>query len=498
MKADDDGYVTELEYTFRYCEALAPARIALACAARGLAFPRNRPLHYLELAFGQGVSINIHAAAAPGEYWGFDLNPVHVANAQALAGASGANARLTADSFASFAARHDSPQFDVIAMHGTWSWISAENRHSVVEILRKRLSPGGVCLVSYNCLPGWAGELPLRHLMALHAQRAAATQPLGTKIDASLRFAQSLADAGAKYFTAHPGLQAWLENLRSRSRNYLAHEYFNRDWHPMASSGVASAMAGAGLVFGASAMLAGTSDGIGLDAKARELVAGIVDPILRETVLDYFSNTRFRSDLFVKSGSAPDSWPLHERIRSIPFVLLHHPDYLSASVRVGGNEIPLAPEVIRPFAAVMAKNDYSPKSLLEVGATPECAKIPPSQLAEAALVLTEAGYLHPTQSRDRTREAVPRCDMLNAEILKRAGAPNEITALASPVTGAGVFAARKELMFLRALALGHARPDEWARFAWDALGEGDPVTMRSEADAFSRVRLPVFQALGLA
>lgn len=496
MEADDDGYVTEIDYTSGYCPALSPSRIALACAARGLAYPRNRGLRYLELAFGQGVSLGIHAAASPGEYWGFDFNPNHVANAQALDRASGANARLTGDTFASFAARLDVPQFDVIAMHGTWSWISAQNRHLAVEILRKHLAPGGVCLVSYNCMPGWSDELPLRHLMALHAQTAAASLPLAAKIDASLAFAKSLADAGAKYFSAHPGLQAWLQNLRRRSPNYLAHEYYNRDWHPMPSSEVANAMAGAGLAFGASAMLAGTADGLG--AGAREFVAGIENPVLRETVLDYFSNTRFRSDLFVNPGFAPDSWPLHERIGSLPFVLLHHPDYLPASVRVGGNEIPLPPEVTRPFVEAMAKNDYSPKSLLEVGATPECAKIPPSQLAEAALVLTEAGYLHPTQSRDRALEAIPRCNALNEEILRRAGTANEIAALASPVTGAGVFAARKEMMFLRARAIGHERPDEWARFAWDTLGESDPVALRSEAGAFSRIRQPVFKALGIA
>src|SRR5688572_11010714 len=206
MEADNDGYVTELDYTYRYCPALSPSHIALACAACGIAFPQGRPLRYLEMAFGQGASLSIHATAAPGDYWGFDFNPRHVANAQALANAAGSGAHLTADSFESFTARGDLPQFDVIAMHGTWSWISQENRHLAVEIVRKRLAPGGVCLVSYNCLPGWADELPLRHLMAVHAQRAAATLPLGPKIEAALGFAQALADAGAKYFTAHPGL----------------------------------------------------------------------------------------------------------------------------------------------------------------------------------------------------------------------------------------------------------------------------------------------------
>jgi SAM-dependent methyltransferase len=491
-----DGYVEEIDYTHGYCPELAPSRMALACSARG--WPAPQAPRYLELAFGQGVSLNIHAAAAPGEYWGFDINSNHAANAKSLATASGAGVRLTGDSFESFAARDDVPQFDVVAMHGTWSWISAENRHLVIEILRKRLAPGGVCLISYNCLPGWADELPLRHLMVLHAERAAASGPLAARIDASLEFAQSLLDAGAKYFTAHPALEAWLTNLRSRSRNYLAHEYFNRDWHPMPSSEVARAMAGAGLVFGTSATLAGPGGGIGLDARARKLIASIEDPVLRETVLDYFSNTRFRSDLFVKSGTVADSRTLHERIGSIPFVLLHHPDYVPASARIGGNEIALAPEICRPFAAAMAENEYSPKTVQEIGATAECAGIAPPQLAEAAMVLTEAGYLHPAQGRSSANDAAPRCDALNAEILRRAGSPDEITALASPVTGAGVVVARKEMIFLRARSLGHADPDDWARCAWDMLREGDPVALRSEADAFARIRLPVFKALGIA
>jgi hypothetical protein len=352
----------------------------------------------------------------------------------------------------------------------------------VVEIVRRHLAPAGVFFISYNCLPGWTDELPLRHLMALHAERAPGSQPLKERIDASLAFAQSLLDAGAKTFTAHPALQAWLKNLRSRSPNYLAHEYFNRDWHPMPSSEVARAMAGAGLVFGASATL---DDESALSQEAKDLMGGLDDPVLRETVLDYFSNTRFRSDLFVKAGIAADSRLLHERIADIRFVLLHRPDYVR-------------PEIHRPFAEAMAKDAYSPKTLREIGATSECSGMSPQQLAATALVLTQAGYLHPAQTPDLTHEAVSRCKGLNAEILRRTGLPNEITALASPVTGAGVVTARKEMMFLRARTLGHAQPDDWARYAWDTCGEGDATALRSEAAAFARIRLPVFEALGIA
>src|SRR5262249_10870194 len=129
----------------------------------------GEPLRYLELGFGQGLSLNIHAAACPGEYWGVDLIPAHVANAADLASASGADLRLFNQSFQDLAARDDLPQFDVVGFHGVWSWISDDDRKAVISVLDRHLAPGGVCYVSYNSVPGWSPVAPLRHLMNLYA-----------------------------------------------------------------------------------------------------------------------------------------------------------------------------------------------------------------------------------------------------------------------------------------------------------------------------------------
>ena len=280
-----DGYVSEIEYTHGYCREMAPAHLRLACLAHGIALPpRERPLRYLELAFGQGLSLNIHAAACPGEYWGFDFNAKHASNAQAMARASGSGAHIFADSFEAFAARAQVPEFDFITMHGTWSWISPANRHLVVEIVRRKLAPGGLFYVSYNCLPGWASEIPLRHLLVEHATLAgSATPALVDRIDASLAFAQSLIDADAGYFSAQPGAAKWLAKMHQESREYLAHEYFNRDWHPMPFSEVANALSAAKLEFVTSANLTDNTRGSGISNDARALLEGVEHRLLRET-----------------------------------------------------------------------------------------------------------------------------------------------------------------------------------------------------------------------
>ena len=108
MDRDKDwtaGYVTELDYTYGYYRELSPSLLRLACMSAGIAPPSPKPLQYLELGFGQGLSINIHAAAVDGEFWGTDFNPTQVTHARALSEASGSGAKLFEDSFAEFAAR---------------------------------------------------------------------------------------------------------------------------------------------------------------------------------------------------------------------------------------------------------------------------------------------------------------------------------------------------------------------------------------------------------
>ncbi len=510
-----DGYVQELDYTHSHHAALAPGLMDLACASRGVVSPLDgRPLKYLELAFGQGVSLNIHAAAFPGEYWGIDFNPVHAANARELASASGAGARIIDASLEEFAARDDLPEFDVIAMHGTWSWISARNRHFVVEILRRRLAPGGLAYLSYNCWPGWAAEMPLRHLLAEHVAKSGSGGTLSARIDRALEFARAMADANALFFKAYPKLKDVLAQMAAQNRHYVAHEYFNLDWHPMPSAEVAEALSAAKLVFAASATLADHLDTENSFPSAGALLAGVSDPALRETARDYLTNRRFRRDIFVKGLRTVAPAQRHARLRGMAFSLLQHPDHVPSKITVAAGEATLHPEIYRPFIESMASDGYAPKTLEQAAKHPKCAKLTPAQVAQAAVMLVGAGSLHPVQPSSAVEIAAPRCKALNALILERATRSDNVSALASPVTGAGVFAVRQEMLFLRALARGQMTPDLWAAHAWDCLkanderllqdgkaleGEAEHLTrLRSGAEAFARVRLPVLKALRVA
>src|SRR5262245_66127410 len=104
------GYVTEIDYVYGYYRELCPGVLRLACLNAGVAPPAGRPLRYLELGYGLGLSLNIHAAAILGDFWCTDFNPSHVAHARALADASGPGAKLLHEPVAQIPAAPGGPE----------------------------------------------------------------------------------------------------------------------------------------------------------------------------------------------------------------------------------------------------------------------------------------------------------------------------------------------------------------------------------------------------
>jgi len=511
------GYVQSVDYTHHYCRELSPVHLDFACLSRGISTSlADRPLRYLELGFGQGLSLNVHAAASEGEFWGTDFIPAHVVNARELAAASHSGARLFDDSFEDFARRDDLPEFDVIGMHGTWSWISAQNRALVLDLVRRKLAPGGLLYVSYNALPGCAAELPLRNLLKLHAEQVSPPLlALPEKLDASLAFIRSLAEAGSRYFHEQGESRALLERVSGQNRNYLAHEYLNRDWQPMGFAEVAELVSQAKLEFATTATLTEHLDGASFPERAKKLLDDAKHPLLRETVRDYLVNQRFRRDIFVKglrrlSGEARD-----ERFARTRFVLRAQPSkLLGAKIPLPFGEAELKPETYGGLSAALAEQDFAPKSLEFLKHHPACKQLRPAQLVHALRLLVGTGHLHLAQSATAIALAAPRCRALNAHLLERATHSEDNPVLASPVTGNGVLVPHDQQLFLHARSQGQTAPEQWVAYAWSrysALGvrltrdgktlESAPENLehlRHRADDFEQQELGILQALGIA
>jgi SAM-dependent methyltransferase len=505
------GYVTEIDYVHGYYRELCPGVLRLACLSAGVAPPSGNPLRYLELGYGQGLSLNVHAAAVSGDFWGTDFNPSQVTHARALAHASGSGVVLLDDSFAEIAARQDLPEFDIIALHGIWSWISDENRRAIVDLIRRKLRVGGIVYISYNCLPGWAPILPLRHLMKVHADLAADSTGMVAKLDGALGFAQQVIDAGAAYFRRNPIAAERLKTLAGQDRNYLAHEYFNEHWQVTTFSEVAKGLDEAKLSFVASADLLDHVEALNLPVEGRKLLAGIKHPMLRQSVRDYFVNEQFRRDVFIKGPRQLSALEQEAALRSEAFALGAHAGDVPMKIRGRLGEVGLQEQIYRPLIEVLAENDYAPKKLDEISAHPNLKARGIAHVWQVILVLVGAGYVHPAQ--EPTSASRTHCWSLNRFLCERARSTEQVKSLASPVTGGAVSVPRFHQLFILALQLGKGSEVEQAAFTWELLAaqgqriakdgkvletpEENVAHLTDMARQFTAKRLPVLRALGV-
>jgi hypothetical protein len=508
------GYVSELDYTHGYYREMSPLNLELAMLSRLQAHSVGRPVRYLELGFGQGLSLNIHGAANEGEFWGTDFNPAQAANARELAQASGANVRALDLSFEELRGRDDLPEFDVIVLHGIWSWISDENRRVIADLARNHLAVGGILYMSYNTTPGWAPAMPLRHLMSLHLNLATGeANGLGSRIDAAVDFAQQVIDSDALYFRANPAVAQRLKGIKNHNRNYLAHEFFNADWHPMPFSEAAGYLEQAKLTFAASSNLVSHIDALHLTAPQQQLLASIGHPMLRESVRDYCENQQFRRDIFVKGPRTMTQAQQIDQLQSWRFMLITPEKEVQYKIAGPVGEAQLQGDVYRPIVAALAEGRHAPKSFAELAAHPTLRSVSAAQMAQALFVLTGLGYASAVHDQRQVQAVKSRTRALNSALIEKAVFSGEVGFLASPVTGGGVSIGRIQQLFLRSIARGRSAPQEWAIDIWPwmeqqgqrLMRDGKPIVTATEniselaamGQDFAEKRLPLLDVMGV-
>ena len=473
------GYVAEIDYTHGYYRELAPGLIDIALLMSGHEPPDRSSTRYLELGYGQGLSANIHAAAAPGEFWGADFNPAHAVNARSLAASSGSDAKFYDNSFAEMAARDDLPEFDYIVLHGVWSWVSDDNRRAIVDIIRKHLKVGGVVYLSYNTLPGWAVGMPLRHMMTLHAETVGSdAQGVVGRIDGSIAFGQKLAEVGARYFAANSTAKGRLDAIAGQNRNYVAHEYFNRDWAPMYFSDAHAWLVDAKTSYACAAALLDQMDGFNLSPAQQEVINGIPYVVLRETVRDYMLNQQFRRDILVRGARKLTPLERQERLFATSVMLVVPESEISFEVEAGLGKVSLKPDIYQPIVDALAAERGRPKLIGELARNAALSSLPPGALIEGLAVLIGSGRAHPTQSEAEQAIAEPRCKALNTALIDRARFSGDVSCLASPVIGGGVGVGRFEQMFLGARARGLKTASDWAKDAWETLARQNQAIIK--------------------
>ena len=507
----DHGYVTDVVYTSNFYRETTPAWLASTALLLGHRPPDlSRPFRYADLGCANGFTALAVAATSPqAEVWGFDFNPAHIETARDLATRAGlANAHFVETSFAELAQRQaaELPEFDFIVSHGVLSWISPENRRLMLDVIRQRLRPGGLAYLSYNVTTGWAGMVPLRALMHMLAEAHPARSDLaaGEILDQIDR----LKAAGALFFPANPALEARLKDMRQQDTRYIAHEFLNRDWHPVMFADIAAEMAECKCSYIGSATLTENIDAASMPAEMVQMLAETRDPVLRETLRDFATSQAFRRDLY-RRGLAPIASGEHREMvdaLTIAATGLAIPDPITFTTAVG--TISGRPEIYQPIQALLRQGPLSVRSLRE---SPAFATRPAVEVLQAVSLMIAGGYAHPVLPSDNGRQSARALNQAVAAVNAGGG---DLARLVVPLFGSSLQVDIVETLLTGELLAGRpADPDALTAALLALLTRGDrtmqrdgkPVTDPIEASRlaaelarqFLDQRVPMLRGLGV-
>ena len=511
----DEGYFSGIPYIQKCYRELNPTHLQYALLNAGYEQSLAQDFTYCELGFGQGISLCVHAAAAAGgRFFGTDFMPEHAYLAQQLASISGADIQIFDHSFADFFDM-DLPDFDVITMHGVWSWVSEENRIRIVDFLRRKLKVGGMFYIGYNTLPAWSQIYPVRNLFVAHDRfMPTSGVDIASRVGNALDFAKKLADIDSGFFNANPAAKKRIDHIATQDLAYVAHEYFNDVSAPMHFHEVNDLLAPAKIAYACAADMGQQLDAVGLPPNISKILAGIDNDIFRETVRGYVVNEEFRRDIFVKGLPRLTPEERNRRLAQTSFVLVA--DVSAGVKRVSGplGKLLLSEETYQPLLAALADDGDRPKSLGELAAYPELKDRPCAMLARNVAVLVFDGWLAPVQPPAAAAASTATCARLNREFLTNAEVAPGLNILASPLTGGGVAVSLLDQMFLSSHAAGQRSAKNLFEYAWKLFkvhGQGfrqdgkvtsgdaeNRAILSQKAEVFLASRLARYQVLGIA
>ncbi len=293
------GYITDLDYIPGFYPHMSPTAIRYA-ASLNRVFPPTITdnFRYLELGCGLGQSLTTLAAANPqGEFIGIDINPSHIETIEKNIAAGGLkNARAIHSGFISLP--KDIGTFEFISLHGVFSWVSQEVREQILGIAKKHLAPGGLLLVSYNAMPGWAHLQPIREILRQYAamRQGDTTQ----RIRDALNYLVFIRDKRAKYFEDNPRAAAYVDGLLKQDLRYLAHEYLNEHWTSFYFSEVAAMFRSAEMAFVGSLPIHTNFWDLCVRPEFQDLFRTTSNRLVTESHKDFCANTAFRWDIYSK------------------------------------------------------------------------------------------------------------------------------------------------------------------------------------------------------
>ncbi|MWV61878.1 hypothetical protein DCO58_07210 [Helicobacter saguini] len=459
----NDGYYTSVDVYDGYIAELSPLNIDLNLSIAGFSLDSNEKIgeikqyRYLELGYGRGTSLNIHAATSNATFIGTDFAPSHSLLASSFASASKADITIYNDSFAELESRLDSmygaypkedDKFDYIVFHGIWSWINDENRDVLVRIAKKyaKCNRGGIVYNSYNCLHGWAAKMPAREVFKIYNEYA--TDSSFNKIDECINFFDELLKCNPMFSRINNQMDRFIRDIKAippQQKAYIAHEYLNEDWDMFYFRDVVKMMDRAKCKCLCSGRVIEHFDDFHISPEGINFLNNIKNKIFREQMKDYFTNKQFRIDLYAKAIRNITLQEARGKLLNTSFILISPTSSFDFKFDTARGVAEVSKEKYEKILDVLSSDSFKAKTLQDIM---DSTKLDFSAAISSLMVLIHKGIASVAQ--DINDRILTQCKGFNDYLFKQQALQLSSLYVASPVIARGLTIIDTEQLFIKA------------------------------------------------
>lgn len=329
------------------------------------------------------------------------------------------------------------------------------------------------------------------------------------RVAGALEFIENILKTDTHFKKQNPSVALKVESVTTEDKQYLAHEYFNKDWQPMYFSEIADSLGPAKLEYACSASYFSQLDHLNLTSAQSEFLAKISNAKLRQSARDIILNTQFRQDYWIKGPSKLTSLEQMEILKHERVILCSNPSDVPSKISCPVGEAKLNETIYQSILAFLS--DFKVHSIGELFDATQNKGMTLPLVVEAIMTLTHLNHVAAVQIDEGLVERIISCDKLNDHFISLSRSRLDISFLASPVTGGGVSVSRIEQLFLLSMKADCTTPESIADFVWNILefqghqvfkdgktleGRNQSVAELMElAESFKEKRLPILEGL---
>ena len=250
-------------------------------------------------------------------------------------------------------------------------------------------------------------------------------------------------------------------------------------------------------------------DVINLTPDQSKLLNEIPNLNFRESARDFIVNQQFRREYWIKGPQKLTKFEQLNLISKHRVVLTSSKSEVELKISGNAGQADLSDAIYLPILDVLS--DFQIKTIEQVTIAVSKFDINFEQVVQSIIILIGAGCVHSAQDEIEIQKSLSSSNKLNKEILQKSLFSNDISCLASPITGGAIAVNRFQQLFLVAINDGKSQSCELAQATWDILNSekqrlvkdgktietdaGNLEELTRQADIFKRNRLNVLRKL---